>query len=152
MIPRSSSSLLTEVFFPTIKILSVDDPQITTPLTTVQLLLVGRGLSLLTAETLRRGAAGNPNQIATATPNLRYDARGIAFVCVFVPWRTHSQVGLFDERFVGYGFDDYCARVLADGLKIAILGWLRCRPRTTALYVQKIFRASRPPRTVAMLP
>jgi GT2 family glycosyltransferase len=100
-------------------------------------LLTPRGFSLLAAETLRhpeigicsagiRGAVGNPNQLATRTPNLRHEARAIAFVCVFIPWRTYAQVGLFDERFVGYGFEDndYCARVQAEGLKIGI--WDGC--------------------------
>jgi GT2 family glycosyltransferase len=123
-------------------------------------LLTHRGFSLLAAETLRhpevgicsagiRGAVGNPNQIATRTPNLRYDTRAIAFVCVFVPWRTYTQVGLFDERFVGYGFEDndYCARVLAEGLKIgiwdgcvvdhaALPSTFRTRPDLTALFEQ----------------
>lgn len=100
-------------------------------------LLTPGGFSKLAAESLRhpeigicsagiRGAVGNPRQLAGATPNLRYEPRAIAFVCVFVPWRTYVQLGPFDERFVGYGFEDndYCARVVAGGLKIAI--WDGC--------------------------
>ena len=62
-------------------------------------LLTPHGFSLLAAEMLRhpevgvcsagiRGAVGNPRQIATHMPNFRYETRGIAFVCVFLPWRT----------------------------------------------------------------
>jgi GT2 family glycosyltransferase len=100
-------------------------------------LITRRGFSLLAAEALRRaeigicsvgvrGAVGNPRQIATATPNFRYEARTIAFVCVFIPWSTYIRVGPLDERFTGYGFEDndYCTRVTEAGLKIGI--WDGC--------------------------
>lgn len=100
-------------------------------------LITPRGFSLLAAEVQRHsevgicsagvhGAIGNPNQLATSTPSFRYEARGIAFVCVYIPWRTYAQVGPFDERFVGYGFEDndYCTRVLEAGLRIGI--WDGC--------------------------
>jgi GT2 family glycosyltransferase len=108
-------------------ILLNDDACLTTP----------RGFSALAAEVAKHaelgicsagihGAVGNPRQIATGSPHLRYENRGIAFICVFIPWRTYMQLGAFDERFSGYGFEDndYCARVLASGLKIGI--WDSC--------------------------
>ena len=55
-------------------------------------------------------------------PGLRFDPRMVCFVCVYVPRRTIDRVGLLDERFVGYGFDDddYCKRIRDAGFKIAI--------------------------------
>lgn len=52
----------------------------------------------------------------------REEARMVCFVCVLIPRRTIDAVGLLDEEFVGYGFDDdsYCLRVRRAGLKIAI--------------------------------
>jgi GT2 family glycosyltransferase len=123
-------------------------------------LITPRGFSLLAEETLRRaeigvcsagvrGAVGNPKQIAAAVPSFRYEPRTIAFVCVFLPWRTYSTLGPLDERFVGYGFEDndYCKRVTDAGLKIGI--WdgcvvehathpsvFRTRPNIMALFEQ----------------
>ena len=64
---------------------------------------------------------GNPNQQPRGI-GLREEARMVAFVCVLIPRRTIEQVGLLDERFIAYGFDDndYCRRVREAGLKIGI--------------------------------
>lgn len=53
---------------------------------------------------------------------LREDPRMVCFICVYIPRRTIDAVGLLDERFVGYGYDDddYCLRVRRAGLKIGI--------------------------------
>ena len=53
---------------------------------------------------------------------LREEPRTLAFVCVYIPRRTIALVGLLDERFTAYGHDDndYCRRVRAAGLKLAI--------------------------------
>jgi len=96
-------------------------------------LITPRGFSSLVEETSRhadvglcsagiRGVVGNPRQIVTARPGFRYEPRAIAFVCLFVPWRTYVTLGPLDERFVGYGFEDndYCARVLEAGMNIGI--------------------------------
>lgn len=50
------------------------------------------------------------------------EVQHIAFVCVYVPRRTLNTVGLLDERFVTYGWDDrdYCKRVKDAGLKIGV--------------------------------
>ena len=131
-------------------------------------LITAKGFSLLSAQVQAhhevgvcsagiRGVVGNPRQIAAMPPHLRYESRGIAFVCVFLPWRTYAALGAFDEQFVGYGFEDndYCARVLAAGLKIGI--WdgcvvdhsgelpstFRTRPDVTALFEEnrRLYRA-----------
>jgi GT2 family glycosyltransferase len=53
---------------------------------------------------------------------LREEPRTVAFVCVYIPRRTIDQVGLLDERFTAYGWEDndYCRRVREAGLKIGI--------------------------------
>lgn len=64
---------------------------------------------------------GNTNQWPKGV-GLREDPRMVCFVCVYIPRRTIEKVGLLDERFVGYGYDDddYCERVRRAGLKIGI--------------------------------
>jgi GT2 family glycosyltransferase len=50
------------------------------------------------------------------------EVRNIAFVCVYVPRRTLDSVGILDERFTSYGWEDtdYCHRVKQAGLKIGV--------------------------------
>jgi GT2 family glycosyltransferase len=69
-----------------------------------------------------RGVVGNPNQAPRPGTALRYELRALAFVCVFLPHRTRTAVGLLDERFAGYGFedDDYCRRVARAGRQLAV--------------------------------
>lgn len=45
---------------------------------------------------------------------------GAPFVCVFIPKEVQDSVGLLDEQFVRYGYedDDYCRRVRQAGLAI----------------------------------
>jgi glycosyltransferase involved in cell wall biosynthesis len=73
-----------------------------------------------------RGAVGNGNQIAQHGSRLRFEPAMLAFVCIFVPRRTREAIGLLDERFSGYGFDDndYCQRVVRSGQRLAI--WDGC--------------------------
>ena len=64
----------------------------------------------------------------TGAPAQRFQGVGlrevdnVAFVCVYIPRRTINAVGLLDERFVTYGWDDndYCRRVKMAGLKIGV--------------------------------
>lgn len=64
---------------------------------------------------------GNTNQMPQGI-GLREEPRMVCFVCVFIPRGTIERVGLLDEEFIGYGFDDdsYCLRVRRAGLKIGI--------------------------------
>lgn len=64
---------------------------------------------------------GNPNQRPQGI-GLRDDPRMVCFICVLIPRRTIDLVGLLDEEFTGYGFEDdsYCLRVRRAGLKIGI--------------------------------
>ena len=68
-----------------------------------------------------QGIVGNPNQLAGGR-DLRPELRTLAFICVYLPHRTLEQLGLLDERFVGYGFEDndYRRRVLTAGLRLVV--------------------------------
>lgn len=50
------------------------------------------------------------------------EERAVAFICVLIPRVTIARVGLLDERFVAYGWEDndYCRRVRDAGLKVGI--------------------------------
>lgn len=85
---------------------------------------------------LQRAAEENPEYgVVAATCNnvgntnqwqrnigLRGDPRMVCFVAVLIPQRTIQSVGLLDEEFTGYGFDDdsFCVRVRRASLKIGI--------------------------------
>lgn len=73
-----------------------------------------------------QGVVGNPRQQAAGRRGLIAESGDIAFVCVFIPRRVFESVGALDERFTGYGFEDndYCERVRARGLSIAV--WHDC--------------------------
>ena len=64
---------------------------------------------------------GNRNQWPRGI-GLREDPRTVCFVAVLIPRRTFDLVGLLDEDYTGYGFedDDFCYRVRRAGLKIGI--------------------------------
>lgn len=64
---------------------------------------------------------GNRNQWPQGV-GLRQEPRMVCFVGVYIPRHILESVGLLDERFEGYGFedDDYCTRVRAAGLKVMI--------------------------------
>jgi hypothetical protein len=53
---------------------------------------------------------------------LREEPRTLCFVCVYIPRATLDRVGLLDERFTAYGWEDndYCRRVKDAGLKLGI--------------------------------
>lgn len=67
--------------------------------------------------------AGNRNQYPQQETGLREEPRMVCFIAVLIPRTTIDSVGLLDEEFIGYGFDDdsYCVRVRRAGLKIGIL-------------------------------
>lgn len=85
------------------------------------------GLGLVTATT---NLAGNPAQQRHNSSGLRIcpsptpgnSFATVAFVCVLIPRRTIDKVGLLDERFTAYGWEDndYCRRVHLAGQQIGI--------------------------------
>jgi GT2 family glycosyltransferase len=69
------------------------------------------------------GRVGNPLQRARPGEALRIETVGtICFVCVYLPRRVIDEVGILDERFVGYGCEDtdFTFRVRAAGLNTAV--------------------------------
>jgi GT2 family glycosyltransferase len=73
------------------------------------------------AQNPRRGRLGSPLRICPSpTPGNSFAT--VAFVCVFIPRATLGVVGMLDERFVAYGWEDndYCRRVNKAGMLIGI--------------------------------
>lgn len=68
---------------------------------------------------------GNANQWKQER-GLREDPRMVCFIAVYIPRTTINKIGLLDENFTSYGFedDDYCLRIRNEGLKIGI--WDGC--------------------------
>lgn len=66
--------------------------------------------------------AGNTDQQPRGIGLRDAGAKSVAFVCVLIPRRTIERVGLLDERFTAYGWEDndYCRRVREAGLKVGI--------------------------------
>ena len=56
-------------------------------------------------------------------PGLRDEPYMVCFVAAYIPKRTIEAVGLLDERFIHYGYEDLdyrCVRIRRAGLKIGI--------------------------------
>ncbi|MCC7106217.1 MAG: glycosyltransferase, partial [Chloroflexi bacterium] len=72
------------------------------------------------------GIRGFPRQQPTARPELLVEPRRLAFTCVYIPRLAIDRVGLLDERFTAYGFEDndYSLRVLRAGLELRV--WTGC--------------------------
>lgn len=97
---------------------------------------------------------GNQNQWPRGV-GLRLEPRMVCFVCAYIPRSTIDKIGLLDEEFIGYGFEDdsYCLRIRRAGLLIGIHDGCYCDhgslkstfrgdPKTPANLAQneKIFR------------
>jgi GT2 family glycosyltransferase len=69
-----------------------------------------------------RGLVGNLRQEfrADLPKQMRYEEDFLCFVCVLILRSTIEKIGLMDERFVGYGFDDnaYCRRARKAGITL----------------------------------
>lgn len=100
-------------------------------------LMTPAGLTLLHLQTIGHegiGAASpaitgnvcNPRQRRHWPERWRVESQMLAFVCVCIPRATIDTVGLLDEQFVHYGFDDndYSRRILDAGLGLAV--WDEC--------------------------
>jgi GT2 family glycosyltransferase len=73
------------------------------------------------------GVVCNPRQRASERPWFhREESDQLAFVCVYIRRTVIDRIGLLDERFIGYGFEDfdYCRRARVAGFRIGI--WRAC--------------------------
>lgn len=86
------------------------------------------------------GAVCNPRQLARTPCAFRYEADRLAFVAVYLSRVVIECVGLLDEQFTGYGFDDfdYCRRVKAAGFTLAI--WDGCVVDHTGEVALSVYR------------
>ena len=75
-----------------------------------------------------KGDVGNPNQQYTANEKelVREELGSLMFVCVYLKKEVLDEVGVLDERFSGYGYEDndYCRRALGVGAKLVV--WNGC--------------------------
>jgi len=69
-----------------------------------------------------RGSVGNKNQLWHGAHGIRPEARTLAFICVYIKESVFQAVGLLDERYSGYGYedDDFCYRILRAGMTLGI--------------------------------
>ena len=67
------------------------------------------------------GTVCNPRQLVQPSDEFRTELTHLAFVCAYLPRPVIDRVGLLDERFTAYGFEDldYCRRTLLAGLQLA---------------------------------
>ncbi len=89
------------------------------------------------------GGVGNTDQGETPPAGqIRLTRRPICFVAAAIPREIWTQVGLMDERFVGYGFEDvdYSRRVVEAGWKVGVTGAGRVRHGTDAIPFSTTFR------------
>lgn len=63
-----------------------------------------------------------PWQAPAGSKSIREVERVVSFVCVFISRETINKIGLLDERFTEYGWEDndYCHRVELAGLKLGV--------------------------------
>jgi GT2 family glycosyltransferase len=87
-----------------------------------------------------RGVVCNVNQIAREPAGYREEGQQLAFVCVYIRRAVIDRIGLLDERFTAYGFEDfdYCRRVRDAGFRLAI--WDGCVVDHTGDTVPSTFR------------
>lgn len=99
-------------------ILLNDDAMLATPGGFAALAEAARGWGVMAAAT---NCAGNPAQMQRLGSGVR-ETDNLAFVCVYIPRLIIDAVGLLDERFTEYGWEDtdYCRRVRAVGLKLGV--------------------------------
>lgn len=66
------------------------------------------------------GNTGRRRILTQPSPGLSFPS--VAFVCVLIPGRTIRRIGLLDEDFTAYGWEDtdYCKRLQQVGLVIAV--------------------------------
>jgi len=70
------------------------------------------------------GVVGNEIQATVKPKQIIYSEERLAFVCVLIRREVIEDIGLLDERFIGYGGDDvdFCWRAQEAGWKLAVTG------------------------------
>jgi hypothetical protein len=68
------------------------------------------------------GGAGATQRVIAYPEDIRYSEERLAFVCVYIKREVLDRVGLMDEQFAGYGYDDvdYCLRTKNAGYKLGV--------------------------------
>lgn len=69
-----------------------------------------------------RGIVGNQHQLCTGGRGFRREYGPLCFIAVLIPKWVQDKIGLLDERFTGYGFEDndYCRRAHEAGIPLWI--------------------------------
>jgi len=69
------------------------------------------------------GAVCNRRQMHRDESEYRVEPEMLAFICVYLPRWVQERIGLLDERFDQYGYEDndYCLRCKAAGVAMGIL-------------------------------
>lgn len=69
------------------------------------------------------GECGNHNQVNQGRSGIVPETKVLCFICVLIKHEAIRKVGLMDERFIGYGYDDvdYSRRTLQQGLKMGVM-------------------------------
>lgn len=85
---------------------------------------LARGYGLIGARV--NGGVGNPDQKCQDIPIRGFlETQGpICFVCAIIPRPVWDEIGVLDDQFTGYGFEDtdYCFRVLKSGRRLGVTG------------------------------
>ena len=83
------------------------------------LVKAAEGYGIVSAAT---NLVGNPNQVYRGVTGIRPEGRTLAFIAVCIPRFVLNTVGLLDERFTAYGFEDndFCLRARICGVKLGV--------------------------------
>jgi GT2 family glycosyltransferase len=103
-------------------ILMNDDAQLVTPNGLTRMALGARrqaNVGICSAGI--RGWVCNPQQQAAKGDAFRVEPYRLAFVCVWIARRLIRRIGILDERFTAYGYEDFdfCRRALTAGFGLA---------------------------------
>ena len=96
-----------------------DDALLKTPNGFSKLAQAAEEYGIVSAST---NSAGNRNQFPKRSEVIRPEPRMVCFICTYLPKNAIQQVGLLDEEFIGYGFEDdsYCLRARRENIKLGI--------------------------------
>lgn len=119
-----------------------DDGMLLEPLGLTYLMRVGREFPEYGVIAGGTNNCGNPAQRWKTRDALR-EVESVAFICVFISRQCIDTVGLMDEQFTGYGYDDddYCKRARDAGFKVGVYDG--CKINHMAL--PSVFRKNGPP-------